>query len=139
MQDNSGDGTNDDSSVPIQIVAGTEPWVAIAAGLWHSVALQADGTLWAWGYNQYGQLGDASDADKNTPVLVGADDDWVSVCAGAHHTLALKSNGELYAWGLNLNGQLGIIPTPIAVPLFRNFWGTRIGWQYQPVKPIPWL
>ena len=78
----------------------------IAAGDGHTVAIKSDGTLWAWGLNNYGQLGDGTTTDSNIPeqeATHGAN--WVSVAAGYSHTVALKSDGTLWAWGWNGNGQ----------------------------------
>jgi alpha-tubulin suppressor-like RCC1 family protein len=66
-----------------------------------------NGSLWAWGDNTYGQLGDGTTTDKYTPVQIGTANNWVSVTAGASWTVALKSDGTLWAWGLNGSGQLG--------------------------------
>jgi len=79
----------------------------VAAGMNHTLALKSDGTLWAWGYNVSGQLGDGTTTQRNSPVHIGSDNKWVSISAGGYHTLALKSDGTLWAWGQNNNGQLG--------------------------------
>jgi len=79
----------------------------IAAGKCHTVALKTDGTLWAWGENMYGQLGDGTTTDRHFPVQIGFDTDWAEIAAGYGHTIALKTDGTLWAWGDNINGQLG--------------------------------
>lgn len=78
------------------------------------------GTLWGWGFNSFGQLGDSSTVLKYLPTPIGSSSDWFSVSAGYYHTLAIKTNGTLWAWGKNDNGQLGdnsliqkIVPTQI--------------------------
>jgi alpha-tubulin suppressor-like RCC1 family protein len=102
-----GDGTNTDSNVPVQITTVDNNWVTIAAGQDHTIALKSDGTLWAWGFNFLGQLGDGTNTDRNCPVQIGTDTDWVAIAAGDNHTIALKSDGTLWAWGFNFYGQLG--------------------------------
>src|SRR5207237_4170697 len=78
----------------------------------HSLALKSDGTVWAWGYNGSGQLGNAS-GGSNTPVQVldpasgsGYLSGVTAIAGGDWHSLALKSNGTVWAWGLNEEGQL---------------------------------
>jgi uncharacterized protein YjdB len=88
-------------------------WVSVSAGRRHNLALKSDGSLWAWGTNELGQLGiGANDYNAHpTPLRVGADADWVAVSAGGNffkHSLALKSNGSLWAWGSGTNGLLGL-------------------------------
>ncbi|HET6352032.1 MAG TPA: PASTA domain-containing protein [Coriobacteriia bacterium] len=74
-----------------------------------SVAVLSDGTLWGWGYNAWGQLGDATHSNKHlAPVRSTTATQWADVAAGSLHTLALKNNGELWAWGWNKDGELGI-------------------------------
>ncbi len=82
-------------------------WVSITAGVGHTVAVKSDGTLWAWGYNGAGQLGDGTTTDKYTPEQIGSDNKWVAIAAGDFHTVAVKSDGTLWAWGYNGDGQLG--------------------------------
>jgi alpha-tubulin suppressor-like RCC1 family protein len=102
-----GDGTTINKNFPTQV--GTEKnWIAIAAGRGaHTLALKSNGTLWAWGDNYYGQVGDTTTANKNYPVQVGTDFDWVSISSGATHSLAIKASGTIWAWGDNRYGQLG--------------------------------
>jgi alpha-tubulin suppressor-like RCC1 family protein len=107
-----GDGTTKGKAAPVRI--GTEArWVAVSAGEYHTAALNlCDGclatyTLWAWGSNKYGQLGDGTTTDKTSPVQIGTDTLWLKVSAGSHHVVALKKDGTLWAWGFNKKGQLG--------------------------------
>jgi alpha-tubulin suppressor-like RCC1 family protein len=81
--------------------------VPIAAGAEHSVALAADGVLWAWGWDRSGQLGDGATANQTSPERVGGAGIWVSLAAGDEHTLGLKPDGTLWAWGTGGSGQLG--------------------------------
>ncbi|MGW5780732.1 RCC1 domain-containing protein [Streptomyces sp. NPDC003863] len=79
----------------------------VSGGCGHSVALREDGTVWAWGRNDVGQLGNGDNVDRNTPQKVPGLDDVVAVTAGCLHTLALTAEGTVKAWGHNTNGQLG--------------------------------
>ena len=62
----------------------------IAAGGEHTIAIKSDGTLWAWGYNGAGQLGDGTYINKSSPVQIGTDYKWVSIAAGGLHTAAFR-------------------------------------------------
>lgn len=79
--------------------------VAIACGSCHSLAVMADGRLWAWGLNGSGQLGDGTTISRNEPVNMM--NDVVGAAAGSDHTMAIKADGSLWTWGLNDYGQLG--------------------------------
>ena len=93
-------------TTPIQV--GTDnDWASVSAGTAYTVAIKADGSLWAWGWNHRGQLGDSSTTDRHTPVRIGTDNDWASASAGTSNTVAIKADGSLWAWGDNSSGQLG--------------------------------
>ena len=64
-------------------------WAKVTAGDYHTVALKTDGTLWAWGWNVYGRLGDGTTTNPWAPVRIGTDTGWVTVEVGGH-TLALR-------------------------------------------------
>jgi alpha-tubulin suppressor-like RCC1 family protein/Leucine-rich repeat (LRR) protein len=97
---------NTNFNLPQQI--GTEnDWQTIAAGHGHTVALKNDGTLWAWGNNFSGQLGNGTSFDRNTPTKIGSDSNWLAIAAGGLYTIALKKDGTLWAWGKNTYGTLG--------------------------------
>ncbi len=82
-------------------------WTAVAAGDGHTVAVRSDGTLWAWGRNNAGQLGDGTFTIRTVPTQIGSATTWIAVAAGGDHTLALRSDGTLWAWGDNNFGQVG--------------------------------
>ncbi len=82
-------------------------WQTVSAGRDHTIAIKPNGTLWAWGYNGYGQLGDGTKVEKTAPVQIGVDSNWKTVSAGSNSSLAIKTDGTLWAWGDNLFGQLG--------------------------------
>lgn len=94
-------------SSPVQIGALTN-WANVQGGTEHSLAIKTDGTLWAWGNNPQGQLGDNTVSARSSPVQIGALTDWAKTAAGSNHSLAVTTDGELYAWGDNENGRLGI-------------------------------
>ena len=71
------------------------------------MARRADGTLWTWGYNGDGRLGDGTNTTRNVPAQMGTGTNWASVSAGYFHMLAVQSDGTLWAWGQNTYGQLG--------------------------------
>ncbi|MEA2974221.1 MAG: hypothetical protein QOG82_2679 [Actinomycetota bacterium] len=80
---------------------------AVAAGYYHSLALKGDGTVWSWGWNYFGQLGDGTTVDRSLPVQVVGLTNVVAISAGGLHNLALKGDGTVWAWGSNSVGQLG--------------------------------
>lgn len=80
---------------------------AIAGGNKHSLALKTDGSVWTWGSNESGQLGDGTQWSRNwNPKQVIANS-VVEIAAGYHHSLAIKTDGSLWAWGSNGYGQFG--------------------------------
>ncbi|HWR32445.1 MAG TPA: T9SS type A sorting domain-containing protein [Chitinophagaceae bacterium] len=102
-----GDGTNNDSNVPVLVMNGITTATAIASGQYHSLVLKSDGTVWASGYNLYGQLGDGTTVDRTTPVQVTGLTGVIAIGCGDQHSLAVKSDGTAWAWGWNTLGQLG--------------------------------
>jgi len=111
------------SSVPVQ-VAGLSNITSIAAGYYHGLAIKMDSTVWSWGGNQFGQLGDGTNTNKGTAAQIAGLSGIKQVSGGqaGYHSLALKSNGTVWTWGKNTEGQLGIasptagINTPTLVP-----------------------
>jgi len=98
--------TNNDRAIPVRI-GDDYDWAYVSAGYQHTMAIRDDGSLWAWGSNWYGQLGDGTYRNDNrSPVRVG-DDYWAYVSAGWRHTMAIRGDGSLWAWGRNMNGRLG--------------------------------
>lgn len=88
-------------------VAGLTHIVSAVGGYSHSAALRNDGTVWTWGANTYGELGNGATTESDVPIQVSAMNGVVGVAAGSAHTLAVKSDGTVWAWGLNNIGQLG--------------------------------
>ena len=98
-------GYND---LPAQ-VDGITGVTAIGAGYDYSLALKNDGTVWGWGSNRFGQLGQgsATPPEAQFPLQVQGLAGVMAIAAGGWHALALKSDGTLWAWGYNFAGELG--------------------------------
>ncbi|MCL5036288.1 MAG: hypothetical protein M1269_04130 [Chloroflexi bacterium] len=130
-----GDGSKTDRHTPVQVRGpGDEGYltgvIAIATRPAHTLALKKDGTVWAWGDNEWGQLGDGTQTERLTPVQVkgpagsGFLTGVTDIEAGEGHSLAFRSDGTVWAWGHNNHGQLGIgsfdyypHPTPVQVKM----------------------
>lgn len=102
------------AKIPVQIGTDSD-WMAISAGGKHVLALKTDGSLWAWGDNSNGQLGDGTYTGTNTPKQIGTG--YVAIAAGGVWSFAMKQGGALWGWGGNSFGQLGdgtssVSPTP---------------------------
>ena len=102
--------SNADSKIPIKVnnSSSTLPEKSvkyIALGYYHSAAITKDGSLYMWGYNRSGQLGDGTTTDRYTPVKIM--DNVASVSLGGSHSAAVTKDGSLYMWGDNGNGRLG--------------------------------
>jgi alpha-tubulin suppressor-like RCC1 family protein len=106
--DQLGDGSTTERPVPVQVSGHATDWAAVTAGGIHTCAVKTDHTLWCWGDNTYGQVGDGSTTTRTVPVQVsGHATDWAAVTAGLFHTCAVKTDGTLWCWGWNPDGQLG--------------------------------
>lgn len=95
-------------------------FVQISSGEQHTMAIAGNGTLWGWGSNGVGELGDGSTTNRTVPTQIGTDTNWIKVDCGAYHSMGLKSDSSLWVWGYNSNGQLGTgnssnIYTPIQI------------------------
>src|SRR5262249_5215680 len=111
-------GSDSNTDLPVQVrgAAGNgflTGVAAVAAGEQHSIALKSDGTVWTWGSNLYGQLGNGTFDDSLTPVQVrgpggvGFLTDIQAIAAGYAQNYALRSDGTVWTWGNNGAGQLG--------------------------------
>jgi alpha-tubulin suppressor-like RCC1 family protein/uncharacterized protein YkwD/thiol-disulfide isomerase/thioredoxin/plastocyanin/uncharacterized membrane protein YphA (DoxX/SURF4 family) len=102
-----GDGTSGGFRFTVAPVSNLKDVVAVATGWEFSLALKADSTVWAWGVNYYGQLGDGTTTSRYYPVPVGGLTHVKAIAAGGVHGLALDTDGTVWAWGANYYGQLG--------------------------------
>lgn len=103
-----GDNSTAAKSSPVSVVGGFTDWCQVTMGRCHTLAIRTNGTLWAWGYNGQGQLGDGTTVSKSSPVsVVGGFTDWCQVSNARYHTLAVRTNGTAWAWGSGSNGILG--------------------------------
>ncbi|MDP2106993.1 MAG: hypothetical protein Q8J76_13440, partial [Desulfobulbaceae bacterium] len=91
--------------LPRQACGETNP--AVAAGGAHALALAADGSVWAWGFNDQGQLGDGTLQYSTAPILVQGLPEIKAVSAGYTSSMALGHDGSVWTWGSNLSGELG--------------------------------
>ena len=90
-----GDDTIVYRSSPVQTIASGTNWKSIASGYNHSLAIKTDGTLWTWGRNYYGQLGDNTIVDRSSPVqTIASGTNWKSIASGGYHSLAIRDEHE---------------------------------------------
>jgi alpha-tubulin suppressor-like RCC1 family protein len=103
-----GDNTAAFKSSPVQTISATTNWKQVSCGEFHTSAVKTDGTLWTWGRNHRGQLGNNDTTNRSSPVqTISTGTNWKLVSCGYYHTAAIKTDGTLWAWGLNDFGQLG--------------------------------
>ena len=103
-----GDNTTSSRSSPVTTAGSITSWKQVYAGTQHTLAIDNTGVAYAWGRNQYGQLGDNTTSNRSSPVtVVGNIATWSQLSAGFHFSLGVTTGGVLYAWGVNGSGQLG--------------------------------
>ena len=93
-------------SSPIQIGSGTD-WSSVSMGKQGGAAIKTDGTLYVWGLNDNGQVGDNSKVNRSSPTQIPGTT-WSKVYKTEEETMAIKTDGTLWGWGENINGELGI-------------------------------
>lgn len=123
-----------------QQIGNAKDWRKIEAGYNHVIAIKNNGSLWAWGVNTYGAIGDSTTISKKLPTRVGNDSDWLDVNAAYYSNIALKSNHSLYTWGYNAFGEIGDSTfvnrlQPTRIGKFNNYWKS-ISASYQSFSAI---
>lgn len=105
-----GDGSTNNRSSPVQI-AGTTWYIPTSRSSNHALVVKNEGgstgSLWAWGNNGTGRVGDGSTNNRSSPVQVGTLTTWISASGGQAHAVALRSDNTVWAWGAGSNGRLG--------------------------------
>jgi alpha-tubulin suppressor-like RCC1 family protein len=120
-----GNGKFGGESLEPKIIKGLDGVVAVLAGGAHSVALKKDGTVWTWGSNSSGQLGDGTTQSSPVPYKVSGISDVKAIATGSGHVVALKQDGTVWGWGGNHSGQVGNgefqdSTTPVQVPSLHD-------------------
>ena len=97
------------TSTPVTTFAGGNTWKSVACGSFHTAAIKTDGSLWTWGSNDRGQLGNNGyGGNRSTPVTTFAGGTTWKQVSAMGHTAAIKTDGSLWLWGAQNSGQLGI-------------------------------
>ena len=132
--DNGHGGITTGKNFPTRV--GTETnWSRICAGRGYSLALKSDGSLWAWGKNSTGQLGDGTTNDIYTPTMIGTNRNWRTIAAGAVTSAAIKTDGTIWSWGwIEAKTSKYYTISNILVPTQIE---PRIGWPF-PHANLPW-
>lgn len=129
-----GNGANDQQMIPVEVRRPELRLTEVAGSFSHSLAIAADGTVWAWGQNNHGQLGDGTTTDSNEPVQAQGPANVVEVAAGWGFSLARTAGGDVWACGANDSGQLGLgwfggsYAVPRKIPSLRAITHIDAGW-----------
>ena len=102
---------------------------------YHTLGIKNDGTLWSWGDNTYGEIGDGTTNQRNIPTPVTPPYNWIALSAGALHSLGITSDGKLWAWGDNSYGELGnstatVQKTPVQIGTDSNWIAVAAGYGF---------
>jgi alpha-tubulin suppressor-like RCC1 family protein len=103
-----GNNGNTNRSSPVSVIGGFTDWCQVSAGGNHSLAIRTNSSLWAWGQNNFGQLGTNNTTSHSSPVsVIGGFTDWCQVSGSYQQSFGLRTNGTLFSWGRNIYGSLG--------------------------------
>ena len=134
-----GDNSITSRSVPVS-VSSADSFSQIACGYSHGIGLRgADGKIYAWGYNGYGNLGNNSTTNRSTPGSVSLANSYIKIAAQGDFNIAIRSDGRLFAWGDNRYGQLGdnsitIRSVPVSVYSADSFVDVALGYRHSLAK-----
>ena len=139
-----GDNTTTNRSSPVQTVTFGNNWKQVSCGYDHKAAIKNDGTLWCWGDNFYGQLGNNTTTNRSSPVqTVAFGNNWKQVCCISNSTAAIKTDGTLWIWGNNGGGELADNTTttrssPVQTVTYGSNWkqvfGGSTSYNYTAIK-----
>jgi len=116
-------------NAPQRVTGGASEWETVSAGAYHCLAIDTDGSLWAWGRGDQGQIGDGNTVNRNTPQRIAVSTTgWQLTTVSVFQSLAIDGEGNLWSWGWNENGKLG---KGITTPFDQHGTGTdnRIPWR----------
>lgn len=103
-------GTNDAPTLhetPKQVAPGSQ-WLQVSTSNAFACALKSDSTLWCFGQNSYGNLGDGTKESRPVPTAIAESATWLQISVGTYHACGIRTDGTLWCWGRNANGQLGL-------------------------------
>ena len=124
-----GNGTNDNSNVPVAVSGGLS-FSSLGVGYAHNCGLVAGGAAWCWGDDLSYQLGDnqAAGMSSNVPVAVSGGHSFTAIASGQDGSCGLKADGTAWCWGQNSNGELGKgdadpsgVPMAVSMPVGKTF------------------
>lgn len=119
----SGVGSGSNQLTPVREFCSATNWCGTCSSLRFNLAIKTDGTIWAWGCNNCGQLGDGTLTSRCSPVRErSSSTNWCTISAGTYRSNAIKTSGELWAWGNNTCGSLGNGTTVHTCSPVREFY-----------------
>ena len=118
-------------SSPVQTISAGTNWKSVSLGSYHAAAIKTDGSLWLWGGNGTGQMGNNTNIASSSPVqTISAGTNWKSVSLGSYFSTSIKTDGTLWSWGSAIYGQLGNnTTTPNLSSPVQTFGTSGTNWE----------